>query len=138
MRWLFREPLRDQRLGEILRRLETASSLSDDTVLRQRIVAAAAPILRGLRASNAPRWWEWLSRWIPIAVPVAVAASLAATLLVSTSADPVNVASSIAEAGADSTLVIAAFSEEATRSELAAHLVAPASDDWLFEEAVSR
>jgi hypothetical protein len=75
---------------------------------------------------------------VPVAVPVGLAASLAATFLVSTSANPVNVASSIAEAGADSTLVIAAFSEGATRSEVAAHLVAPASDDWLFEEAVSR
>ena len=138
MRWLFREPTRDQALRQMLRRLETASSPSDDTLLRQRIVAAAGPILRGLRTSLAPRWWEWISRWMPIAVPVAVAASLAATLLVSTSADPVNVASSIVEAGADSTLVNAAFSEEATRSELAGHLVAPASDDWLFEEAVSR
>jgi hypothetical protein len=75
---------------------------------------------------------------MPVAVPVGLAASLAATLLVSTGADPVNVASSVAEAGADSTLLIAAFSEGSTRSELAAHLVAPASDDWLFEEAVSR
>ena len=138
MRWLFREPTRDQTLGQMLRQLETVAPRSDDALLRERIVAAATPILRRPRAPAAPRWWEWISRWMPVAVPVAVAASLAATLLVSIGADPVNVASSVAEAGADSTLLIAAFSEGSTRSELAAHLVAPAGDDWLFEEAVSR
>jgi hypothetical protein len=138
MRWLFREPTPDQTLGEMLRRLETASPESEEALLRQRIVTAAVPILRGLRAPAPPRWWEWISRWMPVAVPVGLAASLAATLLVSIGTDRVNLASSIADAGADSTLVIAAFSEGSTRSELTAHLVAPAGDDWLFEEAVSR
>ena len=137
MRWLFREPTRDHTLGQMLRQVETAPE-SDEALLRQRIVGAATPILRRLRTPAAPQWWEWISRWMPIAVPLGLAASLAATLLVSAGADPVNVASSLAEAGADSTLVIAAFSEESARSELAAHLVAPAGDDWLFEQAVSR
>jgi hypothetical protein len=138
MRWLFREPARDQTLGQMLRQLETASPRSDDTLLRQRIVAGAGPLLRRLEASAVAPWWEWISRWMPVAVPVGLAALLGFTLLVSTGADPVNLASAIADAGADSTLVIAAFSEGSTRSEVAAHLVAPAGDDWLFEQAVSR
>jgi hypothetical protein len=71
-------------------------------------------------------------------VPVGLVASLAASTLVIGLTDLSNVASASAEAGADSTLVIAAFSESGAGSELAGRLVAPSSGDWLFEEAVSR
>jgi len=139
MSWLWREPRRDRNLGAALRSLETddAGSLNPD-LLRQRILAAAGPSLRKLRSPAAPQWWEWISRWMPIAVPVGLAASLAASTLVSGPTDLSNVASASAEAGADSTLVIAAFSESGAGSELAGRLVAPASGEWLFEEAVSR
>jgi hypothetical protein len=137
MSWLFREPPRDPALAAALRGLEAEPSNSDADVLRRRIVSAAAPTLRQLR-SPAPRWWEWISQWMPVALPVGLAVSLAAGLLLPSGGDLVNVASSSTDAGADSTLVIAAFSEASTGGELAAHLVAPASGDWLFEQAVSQ
>jgi hypothetical protein len=136
MKWLFREPPRDPRLGEALRNQQTGSQIPD-AELHRRIVAAAQPRLQQLRTSG-PRWWEWITRWVPVAVPIGLAASLAGALLLPGTVDLTNPTSSIAEAGADSTLVIAAFSEAATGSELAAHLVAPATNEWLFEEAVSR
>jgi hypothetical protein len=136
MKWLFQDPPRDPRLGEALRSLETAAQ-TPDADLRQRILAAAQPRLEQLRSSG-PCWWEWITRWMPVAVPIALAASLAGALLLPGTVDLINTTSSTAEAGADSTLVIAAFSEAGTGSELAAHLVAPATNEWLFEEAVSR
>lgn len=137
MNWLFREPSHDPALGAALRGLEARSPGGDDDVLRRRIISAAAPKLRQLR-SPAPRWWEWISHWMPVALPVGLVVSLATGLLLPSAGDLVNVASSGAEAGADSTLVIAAFSETSAGGELAAHLVAPASGDWLFEQAVSQ
>ena len=137
MNWLFREPPHDPALGAALRGLEARSPRGDDDVLRRRIISAAAPKLRQLR-SPAPRWWEWISHWMPVALPVGLAVSLATGLLLPSAGDLVNVASSGAEAGADSTLVIAAFSETSAGGELAAHLVAPASGDWLFEQAASQ
>jgi anti-sigma factor RsiW len=136
MKWLFQEPPRDPRLSEALRNQEAASQTLD-AELHRRIVAAAQPRLEQLRASG-PCWWEWITRWIPVAVPIGLAASLAGALLLPGSVDLTNISSSTAEAGVDSTLVIAAFSEAGTGSELAAHLVAPATNEWLFEEAVSR
>jgi hypothetical protein len=136
MKWLFQEPPPDPRLGEALRNQQTASRIPD-AELHQRIVAAAQPRLQQLRTSG-PCWWEWITRWIPVAVPIGLAASLAGALFLPGRVDLINATSSTAEAGADSTLVIAAFSEAGTSSELAAHLVAPATNEWLFEEAVSR
>jgi hypothetical protein len=137
MSWLFREPPHDPALAAALRGLEAESPSGDADFLRRRIMSAAAPKLRQLR-SPAPRWWEWISRWMPVALPVGLAVSLAAGLLLPSSGDLANVASSSSDAGADSTLVIAAFSEASAGGELAAHLVAPASGDWLFEQAVSQ
>jgi hypothetical protein len=75
---------------------------------------------------------------MPVAVPVGLAVSLAVSLLLPSTGDLVNVTSSGGDAGADSTLVIAAFSEASAGGELAAHLVAPAGGDWLFEQAVTQ
>jgi hypothetical protein len=75
---------------------------------------------------------------MPVAVPVGLAVSLAVSLLLPSTGDLVNVTSSGGDAGADSTLVIAAFSEASAGGELAAHLVAPAGSDWLFEQAVTQ
>jgi len=137
MRWLFREPERDPALGAALRTLDDQTPAGDSDRLRQRIVTAAAPALGRLR-SPAPQWWEWISRWVSIAVPVGLAATLAAGLLLPSGADAVSAAASSANAGADSTLVIAAFSEADTTGEVASHLVTPDGGDWLLEEAVSR
>jgi hypothetical protein len=137
MKWLFREPVRDRALADALRRLESEAPIDGGDLLGRRIVAAAVPSLRQLR-TPAPRWWEWITRWVPIAVPVGLAASLAVGFLVPSGGDLVKVASAGADAGADSTLVIAAFSEASAGGELAAHLVAPAGGDWLFEQAVSQ
>jgi hypothetical protein len=136
MKWLFHEPQRDPRLGDALRQLERLSS-QEDGQLRQRIMDAAGPGLSALRSAS-PSWWEWITRWMPVAVPVGLAASLAAALLVP-GAEEVSLSSAYtAEAPADSTLVIAAFSEDPAGTQLAAQLVAPEPGDWLFEEAVSR
>ena len=137
MSWLFREPSQDPALAAALRGLEAESPSGDEDVVRRKIVSTAAPKLRQLR-SPAPRWWEWISHWMPVALPVGLALSLAAGLLLPSAGDLVNVASSGADAGADSTLVIAAFSEASAGGELAGHLIAPASGDWLFEQAVSQ
>jgi hypothetical protein len=136
MNWVFHEPPHDRKLGAALRQIETAVPLGDSEALRQRIGAAARPKLAELR-SPAPRWWEWISRWMPIAVPVGLAASLAAGLLVPASGE-ITLAGYTADAGADSTLVIAAFSEMGVGGQLAGHLVAPESGDWLFEQALSQ
>jgi hypothetical protein len=135
MNWLFREPRPDPRLGQALRRLEAGSAL-DDAQLHQRILAAAAPTLGTLRAP-APRWWEWISRWMPIALPVGLAASLAAGLLVPEPEDVASVSGYSSELGADSTLFLAAYSEQPAGGQLAAFLVSPQSGD-LFEEAVTQ
>jgi hypothetical protein len=136
MNWLFREPQRNPRLGEALRQVERQSEL-DDAGLRQRIVDAAVPRLAVLRWSS-PRWWEWISRWMPVAVPLGLAASLAAALLVPQAEDNLTAQTYTAEAAADSTLVLAAYSEEPGDMQIAAHLVAPEPGDWLLEEAVGR
>lgn len=136
MNWLFREPPRDPRLAEALRRLEADSPAGDPTLLQRRILAAARPGLSGLRSSN-PRWWEWISRWMPVAVPVGLAAALAAGFLVPGTNKVVG-SGYAADVGSDSTLVIAAFSEGSSGSQLDAYLMAPESGDWLFEQAVSQ
>jgi hypothetical protein len=137
MSWLFREPPHDRKLGAALRQIEAAVPLGDSEPLRQRIGAAARPKLAELR-SPAPRWWEWISRWMPVAVPVGLAASLAAGMLLPASGEITTLSGYTADAGADSTLMIAAFSEAGVGGQLAAHLVAPETGDWLFEQALSQ
>jgi hypothetical protein len=137
MKWVFREPTRDPTLGAALRSLDHPVRLDDADLLRQRIVAAAAPAL-SKRRSPAPTWWEWIPRWMPIAVPVGLAAMVTAGLLLPSSGDPVSAAVSSGNAGADSALVIAAYAEADSTGEVAGHLVAPGEGDWLFQEAVSR
>lgn len=136
MNWVFRDPPRDHRLGEALRQLETVSRV-DDAELRQRIVTAAAARLASLR-SSAPRWWEWISRWMPVAVPVGLAASFVAGLLLPGAEQAASARSYASEAGADSALVIAAFSEVPLGGELTPYVVSPEGGDWLLEEAVSQ
>ena len=136
MKWLFREPTRDPTLGAALRSLDHSAPAGDAELLRQRIITAAGPALSKLR--SAPSWWEWIPRWVPIAVPAGLAAMVAAGLLLPSSSDRVSAAVSSANAGADSTLVIAAYSEADSAGEVAGHLVTPGEGDWLFQEAVSR
>ena len=136
MIWLFREPQQDPELGSALRQLEGASP-RDLASLQQQIVAAATPQLAALR-SRSPRWWEWISRWMPVAVPVGIAASIAAGLLLPEIVEPGLESSYSSEVGADSTLFIAAYSEGRTGSQLAGSLVAPESGDWLLQEALSQ
>ena len=134
MSWLIREPQHDPQLAAALRQMEGHSPLPDAEPLRQRIMADARPRLSAFR-SVPPRWWEWISRWMPMAVPVGLAASLAAALLVPAGGE-ITTPRYTADAGADSTLMIAAFSEGSAGGQLTAHLVAPESGDWLLEQAV--
>jgi hypothetical protein len=75
---------------------------------------------------------------MPVAVPLGFAASLAALLLLPRSSDLTSASPYTADVGADSTLVLAAFSEPATGGQLAAGLVTPDEGDWLLEEAVTQ
>jgi hypothetical protein len=98
---------------------------------------AAGPRLSAL-GSSSPRWWEWISRWMPVALPVGLAASLAAALLVPQAEGVSGSSAYTADTAEDSTLVAAAFAEIPAGTQLAFHLVAPEPGDWLFEEAVSQ
>lgn len=129
------EPERDPKLGDMLRRLEMDSDPGGADELRRRIVAAARPRLAELRRPS-PRWWELISGW-RVAVPAGLAASLAAGVLLLSSVT-VEGASYATDLGADSTLVLAAFSEPAFGGQFAAHLMAPEGDDWLLEQAVNK
>jgi hypothetical protein len=135
MKWLMNEPPRDPQLAEALRRVEAGPDTVDADLLRQRIVAAARPRLARLR-SPAPRWWEWLDRWMPVALSAGVAASLIAALLLSGAGDIGGSAGYTAEVFPESTLVNAAYSEEVGGEQVAASLIAPQGGDWLFEQAV--
>ena len=136
MKWLFREPSRDPRFGAALRQLDRGSR-RDDTELRRRILTAATLRLSGLR-SRQPRWWEWISRWMPVAVPLGIAASLVVGLILPHTEEITSASSYSAELVADSTLLTAAYSEGSAGSQLAAHLVAPGGGEWLLEEAVAQ
>jgi hypothetical protein len=137
MRWLFREPGRDAELGLLLQRLEAESSAGDAEPLRRSIMAAARPALAELR-TPAPRWWDWISDRVRVLVPVALAATLAAGVIVGTSGDGSSLAGSSVVASADSTLVLAAYSEPSAGGQLAAGLIVPESGDWLLEQAVTQ
>jgi hypothetical protein len=135
VKWFWSEPSRDPRLGFALRQLETGSATDDTDPLRQRIMAAARARLAIVEAP-APRWWEWLDRWLPVAVPAGLAASLAAGLLLPESNDNTPWGSYAVEVAADSTLVAAAFSADVGAEQVAAGLIAPDGGEWLFEQAV--
>jgi hypothetical protein len=134
MNWLFREPPPDAELGAALRRVEDQWQQGDMEKLRHRILAAAAPKLAQLRSPES-QWWDWISRWMPVAVPVGLAAALAAGLLVPGAPDLTTLTTDV---GADSTLVTAAFAETPAGSELAASLIAPGTSDWLWQQAVAQ
>ena len=136
MNWLFQEPRRDPKLGDALRKLERPSRL-DDSDLRQRIVAAATPQLSGLQ-SPGRHWWEWVTRWMPVAIPLGLAASLAAGLILPAAEEVSPTTEYATETSADSTLLAAAYSEESDAGQLAAHVVGPESGDWLFQQAVAQ
>ena len=137
MKWLLSEPGRDPELAAALRRTDPAPDATRGENLRRRIMARARSRLAELDLPT-ERWWEWLSGWVRIAVPIGVAASLAAGLLVPRSVETDSLGSYTAEAGADSTLIVAAFSEPSTRGQLAAHLIAPEGNDWLLEQALTQ
>jgi hypothetical protein len=133
MKRLLGEPERDAELSAALRNIEQAPLHADNDMLRRRIVAAARSRLAAL-AAPAPHWWELVSSWSRVAVPVGLALAITAVLLM-----PFGMETSTSAAGADagdSTLVLAAFSE-GSGGQLA-NLIAPASHDWLLEQAISR
>jgi hypothetical protein len=100
-------------------------------------MARARPRLAELDLPAA-RWWEWLSRSVRIAVPVGLAASIAAGLLLPPTSEMAGFRSYTVETGADSSLMVAAFSEPSARGQLAAHLIAPEGSEWLLEQALTR
>jgi hypothetical protein len=137
MNWLFREPRRDPELGAALSRMEGDVASRDAELLRQRIVAAARPKLAQLRAPSL-RWWEWITRWMPVAVPVGLAALLAGGLLVPGGSYLSNLTAYAVDASSDSTLVLAAYSEPGTVGQLTTHIIAPENPNWLLEQAFSQ
>jgi hypothetical protein len=138
MKRLLGEPDRDAELAAALRRADPMPDPAGEEDLRRSIMARARPRLADLQLPTG-QWWDWLSGWVRIALPVGLAASLAAGLLLPHSVETVNlVASSTAEGGADSTLIVAAFSEPYARGQLTAHLIAPESNDWLLEQVLTQ
>jgi hypothetical protein len=137
MSGLIKEPKRDRVLGEALRQIDAVAGAADAEILRRRIVSAARSRLAEL-AMPCPRWWEMISGWSRVAVPLGLAASLAAGLLVQGTVTGAESASYAGELGADSTLMIAAFSEPSSGRLLTAHLIAPEGNDWLLEQAVTQ
>lgn len=125
------EPPRDAHLAAALRTADPAAAgahVDASDALARRIVEAARPgLLR--RADRRRSWWEWTADWARIAVPVGVAATLAAgaILLASDQSDPVPFG--------ESALVLG---DGAGRSELAAELVPPATDEWLLQQVYDR
>ena len=137
MNWLFSDPPRDPRLAEALRRLEAEAGSPELDRLRERIVLAARRRPAAQRLPSA-RWWEWIDHWIPVAVPLGLAASLVAAFLVPESEELTISSSYAVEAPADSTLVAAAFSDQSSGGQIAAHLIAPQEGEWILEEAMSQ
>jgi hypothetical protein len=137
MKWLVREPGRHPEIAAALKRADPVPDAAREEELRRRIMARARPSLAELRLPTA-HWWDWLSGWVRIALPVGLAASLAAGLLLPHSVETDSPGSYTAEAGADSTLIVDAFSEPSARGQLAAHLIAPESNDWLLEQVLTQ
>jgi hypothetical protein len=137
MKWLLGEPDRDPELAAALRQADPEPDPARGEELRRRIMARARPRLAELPLPTG-HWWDWLSGWVRIALPVGIAASLAAGLLLPHNVETDSLGSTTAEAGADSTLIAAAFSEPSTRGQVAAHLIAPESNDWLFEQVLTQ
>jgi hypothetical protein len=136
MKRLFGEPERDAELAAALRSIEQAPVESGSDLLHRRIAAAARPGLAAL-ATPAPRWWELLSAWSRLAVPVGLAVALAAGLLMPSSGEMrVSLSPDYQDTGSDTVLVVAAFSEEAVGQ--LANFIAPASHDWVLEQAISQ
>jgi hypothetical protein len=88
--------------------------------------------------AGAPRWWEWISAWIPLAVPIGVTACLAAALLLRGTGELAGAGEYGAETAADSAMVLATFSDASFGSQVTAQLIAPQGEDWLLSEALVR
>lgn len=135
---IFSEPARDPKLADALRRIDESQASEEELErLRLRILEAARPALAGFRAPGRP-WWEWISGWVRVAVPVGVAASLVLAFVVPGTADLAAGDTTAVVAGADSTIVLAAFSEPGTGNQLTAHLIAPETSDWLLAQALDQ
>jgi hypothetical protein len=137
MTWLLSEPERDPELAAVLRRIEPAPDLSGEEALRLRILRAARGKAREVNA-DAPRWWEWISGWIPVAVPMGVTACLAAALLLRGTGELGGAGGYGTETAADSAMVLATFSDAGFGSQVTAQLIAPEGDEWLLSEAFVR
>jgi hypothetical protein len=137
MTWLFPEPERDPELAAALRRIEPAPDRSGEEALRLRILQAARAKSRELNAGG-PRWWEWISAWIPVAVPIGLTACLAAALLLRGTGELAGAGESSTETAADSAMVLATFSDAGFGSQVTAQLIAPEGDDWLLSQALVR
>jgi hypothetical protein len=137
MKWLFPEPERDPELAAALRRIEPAPDLSGEEALRLRILQAVRGQSLELHAGP-PRWWEWISAWIPLAVPIGVTACLAAALLLRGTGELPGAGVYSAETAADSAMVLATFSDAGFGRQVTAQLIAPEGDDWLLSEALVR
>jgi hypothetical protein len=134
---LFHEPTRDPELAAALRRIEPEPDRSGEEALRIRILEGARAKSIELSA-GAPRGWEWISAWIPLAVPIGVTACLAAALLLPGTGELVGAGAESAETGADSAMVLATFSDAGFGSQVTAHLIAPEGEDWLLSQAFVR
>jgi hypothetical protein len=135
---MFKDPERDSRLADALRRTATPSSSLDDDQLRSRIMAAARRRAAQL-GTGQRRWWEWTAAWARVAVPVGLAASLAAGVLLvrGTTTSGGFSSSTLADTTTVSGVILSAAASGAS-PQLGDELVAQASDDWLLTQVMSR
>lgn len=134
MKRLYQEPARDPELATALRSIELTPLVSEEDMLRRRILVAARTRLASL-SSPTPCWWELVSGRAMLMVPVGFAAALAAVLLMP-SARETSPSQQYAASNSDSLLVMAALSEDS--GARLTHFITPESQDWLLGQAIGR
>lgn len=133
MKWLMRDPERDPRLAEALRRLESRPSADRERALVERIVTAGRPVLGQLR--NPPRsWWEQVAGWSRFAMPATVALGLVAAALLSSEWGAISPSWSGNSVTVSET-VLSAATLPAGEVKVEDQLLAPVSDEWLLNGA---
>lgn len=139
MRHLFKEPDRDPRLGAALRGAESFEPGLTDDELGRRILQAARPVLARLRpGTRPPSWWEWTAVWARLAVPIGLAAGLGAILLAGAGTSRLETAWATDSVTVTETMLAAAASPAPAESQVADLLIAPATDEWLLNGALTQ
>ena len=135
MKRLYKKPARDPELATALRSIEVTPLVSENDMLRRRILVAARTRLASLSAPT-PCWWELVSARPGLMVPVGFAAALAAVLLMPGARQTSRSEEYARASGSDSLLVMAALSEDS--GARLTDFITPPSQDWLLGQAMDR